>query len=181
VSGIRQRTEEDMPSHPSTFRVTLLSALAVLIGAGSLLMGINLAVSDYRYYQAAVPARATVLTFNREDGGNNNPGVVTAKIQYRSPDGKIVQADVKDFGDSDISAIGQSVAIRYLPEDPQHPRTEAGVKEWTSYYTLGSSAFFFLLLGYHSSRNAAKDEARRARAATASWLAAGNDRQAPLE
>ena len=136
------------------YQFTFISGLAGLIGIGALYACLNIAVSNYIFFHASVQASAQVMSFHREPGSKRKQSVVNARIQFKSANGEIVQADVEDVGGSDISAVGQSVAIRYLPEDPRHPRTEVDLIGLAEYITLGSSAFIFLFLGYYAGKKA---------------------------
>jgi hypothetical protein len=131
------------------YRVTFVSLLAIAIGLVSLVSCVGVGISRYQFFSASKSADAEVLSVVIEaKGGSRRPPVTIGRIRFRTEDGQVVQVSVRDVGDTDIHAVGQTIPIRYKPADLRHPETLAGLEEYLTIAMLGINALFFLVLGY---------------------------------
>jgi peptidoglycan/LPS O-acetylase OafA/YrhL len=138
----------ELLTSPGRYRVTFVSALAGVVGLGLLIACISIVISDYHYFSAATSTNAEVITFSHQAGSSRSASVTEASIIFQTPNGQFIRTSVRDVGETDISAIGQTIRIRYLPEDPFRPKTEAALKGFWSLFVLGNGSLFFFLFGY---------------------------------
>ncbi|MEO8143532.1 MAG: DUF3592 domain-containing protein [Betaproteobacteria bacterium] len=142
---------------PRTYRVTFISVLAAVFGILSLCFTAYLAIERHQYLTVGKMVDAKVLSIEKERGTRAHVATTRARIEFRTAEGKVVQTWVSDGGSStDIKAIGGEIRIRYLPENPEHPQTEASLGVTFNYFVFLLLGLGFLYGSYRSARSPGK-------------------------
>jgi hypothetical protein len=108
----------------------LFGTLFLLIGVAVLIGGAVSAVTQSRKAARGTPATGTVVDLVKEVVSAGSSGVYCPIIEFRTALGQAVRFQ-SDFGTMPASHhVGQSIAVKYDPADPQKAQVDSATARW---------------------------------------------------
>ena len=131
------------------YRITFITILTVFFALGLINNFIRTSIERNQYTSSAKLVEAKVLSFSSSRFGKSSYQT-NATIQYQTADGKLTQAAITDYGRNYIYAVGQTIRVYYLPENPGNPMTEEEFlnqrRHWLFFGVLGLISLFLTYL-----------------------------------
>jgi hypothetical protein len=108
----------------------LIGLLFVLIGVAVLIGGAVTAVKQSRKAAGGATATGTVIDLVRRVFNPGSAGVYCPVVEFITASGEPVRFE-SDFGTMPAShQVGQSIAVRYDPADPQKAGVDSATSRW---------------------------------------------------
>jgi hypothetical protein len=125
----------------------LVGVLFVLIGIAVLISGAVAAVKEARKSGRGVAATGTVVELVKRVFNPGSAGVYCPVVDFSTATGQIVRFQ-SDFGTMPAShQVGQSVAVRYDPTDPQKAEVDSATANWFVPGCTIAMGLMFLVMG----------------------------------
>ena len=125
----------------------LVGVLFVLIGIAVLISGAVAAVKQSRKAARGVAATGTVVDLVKQVFSPGSAGVYCPVVDFTTAAGQPVRFE-SQFGTMPAShRVGQSIAIRYDPADPQKAEVDSATANWFVPGCTIAMGLLFLVLG----------------------------------
>jgi hypothetical protein len=125
----------------------LVGALFVLIGAAVLIGGVVAAVKQSRKAARGIKATGTVVDLVTRVFNPGSAGVYCPVVDFTTATGQPVRFE-SQFGTMPAShRLGQSIAVRYNPADPQKAEVDSSTANWFVPGCTIAMGLAFLFLG----------------------------------
>jgi len=108
----------------------LVGVLFVLIGVGVLIAGAVAAVKQSRQSGSRVAATGKVVDLVKRVFNPGSGGVYCPVVEFTTATGQFVRFE-SEFGTMPAThQVGQSIAVRYEPTDPQKAEVDSATSRW---------------------------------------------------
>ena len=125
----------------------LVGVLFALIGIAVLISGAVAAVKQVRKSGRGVKANGTVVELVKRVFNPGSAGVYCPVVDFSTATGQLVRFE-SDFGTMPAShQVGQPVAVRYDPTDPQKAEVDSATANWFVPGCTIAMGLMFLLMG----------------------------------
>ena len=125
----------------------LIGVLFVLIGLAVLIGGVVTAIKQTRKVARGVTATGTVVDLVQRVFNPGSAGVYCPVVQFTTALGQPVRFE-SGFGTMPAShRVGQSIAVRYDPADPQKAEVDSATSRWLVPGCMIGMGIMFLAMG----------------------------------
>jgi hypothetical protein len=108
----------------------LVGVLFVLIGVAVLIAGAVAAVKQSRQSASGMAATGTVVDLVKRVFNPGSGGVYCPVVEFTTATGQVVRFE-SEFGTMPAThQVGQSIAVRYEPADPQKADVDSATSRW---------------------------------------------------
>ena len=108
----------------------LVGVLFVLIGLGVLIGGASTAIRQSRQSAGRIAATGRVVDLVKRVFNPGSAGVYCPVVEFTTASGEVVRF-ASAFGTMPAShGVGQSIAVRYDPVDPQKAEVDSATSRW---------------------------------------------------
>src|SRR5262245_59031858 len=124
----------------------VVGLLFLIVGVAILIGGIIAAVKQRRNSERGVCAMGKVVDLVKKNCNPGSAGVYCPVVMFIQHTGRQIQFE-SDFGTMPAShRVGQSIAIRYDPANPQTAKVDSAASNWlVSVVTIAVGAVFLVL------------------------------------
>ena len=125
----------------------LIGILFVLIGTAVLIGGVVTAIKQSRNAARGTAATGTVVDLVKRVFNPGSAGVYCPVVQFTTALGQLIRFE-SDFGTMPAShRVGQSIAVRYDPADPQKAEVDSATSRWLVPGCMIGMGIIFLAMG----------------------------------